>query len=256
MDQDELLKEAAYTNRYYASKRWGDASAHPFALQAADDLVEIATGKSDSLDDKPILTPSGDLSTTIAKPEGKVALVVGHNAKAKGAFIGGALREFEYDFNNQVADFLLQKAWSGLDLRRFNRIYAGSYFNEIREVYSRVNSWRPHLIIELHFNAFNGRTGYSFMAHHFASDTGREAALAMNKAFVSATGFESKGARGLRRGDRGYHSMNLGHAPSVLTEPFFGDYPPHQQRVAALGHERFAEIYMDGIRVALPVALA
>lgn len=244
------IEEAAYTNRYWVSARWGNPDAHPFALETADELVALATGTKQSAAPSPVPPENYD-SVVDRGPEAKVALVVGHNARQKGAYVKGSLNQFEYDFHNIVADYILEKTWPGLTAKRFNRVYAGSYYSEIREVYGRVNAWKPDLAIEMHFNGYNGKTGYSFMLHHHASDTSRKCAEAMNDVFVDATGFDDKGTKALYSGDRGYTSTAKCASPHVLTEPFFGDYPPHASKISAFGHERFADIYLEAIAAAI-----
>ena len=88
------------------------------------------------------------------------------------------------------------------------------------------------------------------MLYHAGSKISQKLAQAFNDAAVGVTGFDDKGTKALKSGDRGYLSVASAEAPAVLTEPFFGDYEPHAKKIGELGHRGVAEFYLDGIRKA------
>ena len=242
--KNELL-ELAYTVNWFISERWGDPSSREAAKEKNVEMLRILTGGvyGGNEETKPIPPiPAGE------GPEMRVALVVGHNARNKGAYVKGSLNEFEYDFNNEVAEEMIRQKWPELTLKRFNRAYTGSYSSEISKVYRSVNSWNPDFILELHFNGYNGITGYSFMLHYAGSKVSKQCAKAINDEAIKATGFADKGAKALNSGDRGYLSVKSASAPAVLTEPFFGDYWAHAEKISELGHTGVAKFYLNGIR--------
>ena len=228
------MNESATTLRWVITHHWGNPDYHPKALDLIDDLVGYP------------LTPGGDERD---KPPSKVALVIGHNSRQRGAFADGELNQFEYDFNHSVVYQLMETGVAGAELRCFTRKYAGSYHREIIEVYREVNEWAPDLVVELHFNAGGG--DYTTML----CGTGRERSLAVaavfQRHFVDALGTGDGGVIAREREDRGGRSLFASEAPMVLTEPFFGDHPEHQATVMALGHEGIARIYHGAIRAAL-----
>tara|TARA_R110000772_G_scaffold78559_1_gene168557 strand:- start:13552 stop:14313 length:762 start_codon:yes stop_codon:yes gene_type:complete len=244
-DQIDELLDLAYTVNWFIAERWNDPKSQELAKTKNVEMLKILTGGAYGADEetKPIIPVAASDGPAL-----KVAVVVGHNSRNKGAYIKGSLNEFEYDFNNEVAEEMIRQKWPELTLKRFNRSYAGSYSSEIAKVYRSVNAWNPDFILELHFNGYNGKVGYSFMLHYAGSETSRKCAKAMNDAAVKVTGFEDKGTRALSSGDRGYLSVKSAGAPAVLTEPFFGDYSPHAEKVSVMGHAGIARLYLDGIK--------
>ena len=242
---DEAL-EAAYTLNWYLSEAWGDPAqlknAQEAQLRVIDALTSGAYGKAAKSQ------PDKVIDSAVNYPDIKVAVVVGHNSTNKGAFMRGAFNEFEYDFNNRVAELMVEEAkGSPLKIKRFNRDYTGSYNREIDRVYSNVNSWEPDFIFELHFNGYNGEVGYSSVLHHYASNKGKACASHINDIFVSETGFDDNGTSALGSSDRGYLSTAKAIAPCILTETWFGDFPEHVEKIGELGHSGVADLYMQSI---------
>ena len=87
----------------------------------------------------------------------KLAVVVGHNSKAQGAYAPYPINQTEYQFNSQVAKEMVKMAENDplLQIKVFYRKSIKSYSAQIDEVYRRVNDWNPELAYELHFNWLN-----------------------------------------------------------------------------------------------------
>lgn len=242
---DDAL-EAAYTLNWYLNEAWGNPEQKENAQKAQLNVLNILTGgaygKSTTPEAIPAPSNIGDL------PKMKIAVVVGHNSRNKGAFMKGAFNQFEFDFNNRVADLMIESAeGSDLQIKKFNRTYVGSYTTEVKRVYENVNAWDPDFIFELHFNGYNGKTGYSFVLHHHASSKGKACAKHINDVFVAETGFTDKETKALTSSDRGYLSTAEASAPCILTETWFGDYADHVEKIGQLDHEGVAALYMDAI---------
>jgi len=198
-----------------------------------------------------IKTDPVSISPALSGPRAKVALVIGHNPKNKGADIKAGINQFEYDFNGEIASIMLAKAWEGLEMQRFYRKYLGSYSREISEVYGRVNAWNPDLILEMHFNSYPGGD-YSFMLYHHRSARSKKLAGIFNETFCENTGFKSNQENAaITPGGRGYQSLAKSKAPCILTEPFFENCPEHQELISEIGHEGVADIYLHSLNETL-----
>jgi hypothetical protein len=254
------------TLRWLITQKWGDAASHSQALQIIDRIVGFPAPGKNSTTSPVVTAPSGagdgagsiDASLApnvtgggVATPGRKVALVIGHNSVAKGAWADAPVSAFEYDFNNAVVSEMLSPglARKGIECRRFLRTTGGGYNTEIDRVYRAVNEYKPDLCVELHFNGGGG--DYATMLHERGNDDGAMAARAMLDMFASRLGIRAWGLMPRSISDRGGRSVVRSNAPCVLTEPFFGDHPQHLKRVNEHGVRGVAGIYLDAIADAL-----
>lgn len=151
----------------------------------------------------------------------KIALVVGHNARAQGA-VRVTDKRTEYDWNGMLA-----QAIHDIDpdaVRIFHRKPEGGYSSEIRRVYAEVDAWGADCSLELHFNAFReSSTGCETLS----SGTAGSMVLAglVQRYTLDAMPMADRGIKVVRRGDRGGLSLWSGRAPAILTEPYFGSNP-------------------------------
>lgn len=177
----------------------------------------------------------------------KIAIVVGHNAVAKGARAKAPLSMQEFDYNNEIADAMVQLVRRPLRAKKFNRIRAPSYSREIDAVYAEVDRYGADISIELHFNAgpptatgtetfSSGSTGSLALAQH------------VQGAMLSDLALRDRGVKILSRSDRGGRSLHAGLAPAILVEPFFGSSTRDCRAADSLGAEGMARMYLDGIR--------
>ena len=246
MDRED--REAAATElRWFLTKRWGDVSSHPRVLELIDIVVGYPREGAQKPDDPwmPPVNPDPPLAPLPIPTGKKVALIVGHNARSKGAYCKAPVKEFEYDFNNRVVDLMIENAPEGLRLMRYNRVYQGSYVREIDAVYRRVNDWDPDLAVELHFNGGGGN--YICMLAARSSHAAQNMASEFADTFEEHLGFPNKGVFARFRSERGGRSLYAARAKMTLTEPFFGDRDGHASKIGKLGHKGVAMIYLEAI---------
>lgn len=151
---------------------------------------------------------------------GKLGVIVGHTKRAKGArfYHGGA----EYDYNLGLAKDIKRHADRArtLDCSIFTRDSGG-----ISGAYSAALQAGCDVIIELHFNAFNGKVkGTETLCTTDQQD--RDFAGLVHKACCEAMrrGDNSRGVKVLSRSSRGGRNVySAGMVPNCLIEPFFGD---------------------------------
>jgi hypothetical protein len=182
----------------------------------------------------------------------RLAVVVGHNASAKGASATSPIGRSEFEFNNVVADrMLLEAAHYNLTTRKFNRTRHSSYADEIRSVYDEVADWKADCVLELHFNALDARATGTEMLFLDGAKGGRS--LAAN--LVSEVGEllrlkvrHGDGLVPLSRGMRGYSSVAALSVPTVLCEPFFGSNPSDCTAAAVAGEDGLARAYLRAVR--------
>lgn len=157
---------------------------------------------------------------------GKVALVVGHTSRAGGAH-SSHFKMNEYKF---YRNFMGPKIMNALlDLRIESKMFFrdnGGY----RQAYKDVIDWDADIVIELHFNAFNGKaSGTEILLANNHDDPGlfeKEFAQDMVDKISGVLGISNRGLkfRPKEKGERGWHLVNQTRSiPSILIEPFFGD---------------------------------
>lgn len=176
-----------------------------------------------------ILGDAAPASAAPANPETpvktRIALVVGHNEKAGGAY-SNYLGIDEYRFNSKVAAKLASLLNSdGMEAAVFFRHARGGYAAEIDTVYREVDKFNPRLALELHFNAGGGDYCCALAARK--SNIGAAVAGRICAEIEACFGIRSIGAVERSAGDRGGRSLYAGKAPTVLLEPFFGDNRNH-----------------------------
>lgn len=182
----------------------------------------------------------------------RVAVVIGHNASAQGAY-SEFLGQSEFPFNRAVFAEMARFAPShGLTLAEFLRLDAGSYSREIDAVYDKADAWNPDVIVELHFNAGGGAG--SEMLFATGSAAGRALATALQEA-VTDLGFADRGAKARSSADRGGRSLFASRHPTVICEPFFGDRESDCALVQRLGPGGLAAAYLAGLSQHLGLGL-
>lgn len=240
-----MKKESPTTLRWLITHKWGDPAAQPDALKLIDDIVGFPAASNTGVSPAPNVTGGG-----VAIPARKVALVIGHNSVAKGAYADAPVSAFEYEYHNQIVSQMLGMATArDLECRRFLRTAGGGYNAEIDRVYREVNTWGPDLCVELHFNGGGG--DYATMLHEQGNKMGALAAKAMLNTFSIRLGVRSWGLMPRTINHRGGRSVVRSTAPCVLTEPFFGDNEDHVKRVHQFSLDGMAVLYLDAIKAAL-----
>lgn len=148
----------------------------------------------------------------------KVALVLGHHQKSKGAY-SPWLDYSEWDFYNDVVDCV-----RCVDVFLHNPSIK-SYTKRIQNTAAQLNKGNYDLVIELHFNSSSNPSanGCETLYYH-KSIKGKEYAKLFSDTVELWTGIKQRnnGLKKLEPGDRGYGSVFYPSAPAILIEPFFG----------------------------------
>ena len=156
----------------------------------------------------------------------KVAIVIGHNARARGAVrVTDGVPEFVW--NRQLADEIVAIARAegrGSDVRIFLREAGLSYTREIDGVYAQVHRWGADAAYEFHFNAATPAATGVEMLYAQSNQRARLSAQEIQNATLRALGLRDRGLKPLTRGARGARSVWAGnqHCTVVLTEWYFG----------------------------------
>ncbi|MGL5962001.1 MAG: N-acetylmuramoyl-L-alanine amidase [Cetobacterium sp.] len=158
----------------------------------------------------------------------KIALVVGHNTKSKGAYSEG-LKLSEYDLFKQVADKVAEHL-KGVDV--YTRKDTGSYSKEMSNLLTEIHKTKYDLVIELHFNAFNKVAEGVEVLYYSKSTKGKEWAEQINKIHNSLLGIKIRGLIPISDNSKnGSYGIMKCKYPYILTESFFGDNPKDTAKV-------------------------
>jgi N-acetylmuramoyl-L-alanine amidase len=234
MNPDE--KEKVSTVRWHVANKWGDSASQKAVLELCGGL--LGYGPGDSKPSSPAVTPKGSLP--------RVAVVVGHNSKATGADAPDPIGD-EFGFNNLVADKMVELASEyGIEAKRFNRSYTGSYSGEIRSAYAAVDNWNPVASIELHFND-SAPEANGTETLHSGSPKSKALAKCVQDAMLSSLGLRDRGLKEMAKTDRGGLSVHAGKAPGILVEPFFCHNSKDFKSAVSLGIDGFARMYLSGL---------
>ncbi len=149
----------------------------------------------------------------------KIAIVVGHNAKARGAVrVTDGVTEFEW--NTDLAEIIQDH--DPANIKIFKRVRGGGYSAEIDRVYAEVDAWGADCSIELHFNGSSNPRSTGCLT--LSSGTSGSMALAgyVQPLMLAAMGNEDDGIQARGRKDRGGRSLWQGRSPAIMAEPYFG----------------------------------
>lgn len=157
----------------------------------------------------------------------KLGVIVGHDRNSSGATMCKPWGTSEYDFNSEVA--LMMKKYSKIVSDPKISIEVAVIYRDIIGIsgaYREAVKQNCDVVIELHFNGFNGSAyGSSVLCTDDKADIDFST-LVYNKLckLYNRTGKGLRGVKTILPSDRGggnVHSFPLG--PNVLIEPFFGD---------------------------------
>jgi len=149
----------------------------------------------------------------------KLALVIGHNTRARGA-VRVADGVTEYDWNTNLAEMI--KAHDPANIRIFKRQAGLGYSREIDRVYAEVDAWGADCSVELHFNASANSSARGCLMLSSGSKGSLALAEAMQRECLRVLENPDRGVVVRNRHDRGGRSLWQGKAPAILTEPYFG----------------------------------
>ncbi|MEN0040331.1 MAG: glucosaminidase domain-containing protein [Pseudomonadota bacterium] len=187
----------------------------------------------------------------VSKMLTRVAVVVGHNSKAQGAYAVSPLSTSEFDYNNDIADLMVQYAPEyNCVAKRFNRIASGSYSKEIKRVYAEADAWKPTVITELHFNALNSTShGTETLVGDF--QIAKMIAASAQEEMIETLGLKDRGVKIRSPSERGGRSLHASQNPTILVEPFFGSNKNDCVTLASIGKSALARCYLRGLRSGL-----
>jgi hypothetical protein len=184
----------------------------------------------------------------------RIAVIVGHSAKASGAVNFRGVPE--YDFNHGIASNVC------LDLVSKYECEAQIFLRKtsILEVGKAVKLFDPHFSIELHFNAAGYPvTGPQTEILCLNSKSGVQLAQKMAAAFDVEYKYglrRDKGAKILSPEDRGFMNLHsTGKADALLIEPVFGDYETKQSVEFFSKPERYVRFMSEFIAKELTLPL-
>lgn len=175
----------------------------------------------------------------------KIGIIVGHTKRSSGAF-SKTLNQSEYVFNSGLAALMADYARS----RGHMSVIETRDIGGIEGAFSRILKTNPSCVIELHFNAANGKASGSEVLFTDASDMPGILELALAQAIVknmSATlGIPNRGVKELATGgERGFHNLaQTTRVASVLIESGFGDNPTDASRMRDR-KQKLAETIVD-----------
>lgn len=153
----------------------------------------------------------------------KIAICIGHNSKSRGVF-SRFLDATEFEYNHRVADLIRNMMCDDVDV--YYRYRKNGYNTEISELANRVNKKDYDLAIELHFNAFNGKSNGCEALYFHKSAKGKEYAESFCKVIEDEYESINRGAKSLNSDNQnGFGFVQRIKAPALILEPFFGDHP-------------------------------
>lgn len=152
----------------------------------------------------------------------KVALIVGHNPRSRGAY-SPFLRKSEYEYYREVVD-IINKIDDTIDI--YTREANENYIAEMKPVVAEINKYNYDYILELHFNsAIDRNTRGCLCLAHKNSFKGKNIAKTFNEKINKIFGIPIKNGGLIEITDssqRGAFGICKTFAPYVLIEPFFG----------------------------------
>lgn len=162
----------------------------------------------------------------------KIGIIVGHTKKAQGAF-SKTLGMSEYTYNSTLAELIRARAEELGDKVKIELRDSGG----ISGAFKRILAWKPDCVIELHFNAANGKASgaETLFSDNYDKPGVRELALAhlTARGMADALGIPCRGVKErASRSERGFNNLSqTTNTACVLIESGFGDNPVDASRM-------------------------
>lgn len=203
-------------------------------------ILDILTNPKKDKDERE--TPDVDY-----KGEATLGIIVGHTRKSGGAVFNHQAFRNEYEYNSRVAE--IAKSYADLNFGSVLKTHV--IFRDgigISGAYRKAESLKCDMVIELHFNAFNGTVeGTETLAtSHIGDQAFAKAIQEMQCKVFNRTG-NSRGVKTISRSGRGgrnVHSFPNGY--NCLVEPFFGDNAK-EAKLAYEKQEEYAEQLIEQV---------
>lgn len=147
----------------------------------------------------------------------KIALVIGHSEKSKGAY-NEEMNVHEYYLNEALA----KKTFDFMKLEKDIDPVLVYRRNGYAKLPEDINKFEADAIICFHHNAASNKTvqGTETLYYH-KSQISKEFAKEVQRKLVDALDFKDRGAKGIDSEDRGGYVLKYTNAPAVLIEPYF-----------------------------------
>ncbi|MDD7411166.1 N-acetylmuramoyl-L-alanine amidase [Fusobacterium gastrosuis] len=149
----------------------------------------------------------------------KIALIIGHNKRSKGAY--SQIVGSEYDYWLNVAYRIKERIPELVDI--YERISNNNYIAEMNEVLTDLNSKEYRYCLELHFNSHtdnkaNGAMTLIYPNNNFSKKLSEAFLNMLNKEFDTKIRgvYESSSSK-----DRGGYGIYKAKHNYILLEPFF-----------------------------------
>lgn len=182
-----------------------------------------------------------DTNAVVIQPL-KFGVIVGHEKKAQGAVFGKS-KISEYQFNKQIAAMIV----AACELRAVKCVVQLRDGVGITGAYKEILKQKPDAIIELHFNAFNGKaTGTQTLCTTNLNDIAFANHIHAEVCACFGRKGLSRGVTGISRDSRGGGNVYAaGDTPNCLIEPFFGDNSS-EENLAMINKEKYALSIVSG----------
>lgn len=203
------------------------------------DVTELIEGEAPEAKPEPA-------NPAMPSPARKISLgiVVGHTKAAQGAVMAAPYKVSEYVYNSEIAKLVQKYAPSGMEVDILYRDKGG-----ISGAYAEARAEKCDCVIELHFNAANGKAfGTETLVSSESVDKqfGQIIQDALEPVFGRVN--NGKGDRGLivdpSRGGASVRAFK--GAANCLTEAFFGDNPS-EAKMAMERKDEYAKAIISGV---------
>ena len=165
--------------------------------------------------------PSQPLPPVIPRKGLKIGLIVGHEMSARGAWNYNKTEQ-EYDYFKEVLSQVASRTESTAMFLRDG--------TSIRGAIDKAASWGADIIIEFHWNAYNGQVqGSEALSFSVSNELAREFLVA----WCNETGLTNRGVKQRTAKQAGYTSVQRIHdrvRQGFLWEAFFGDAKGFQDK--------------------------
>ncbi|AGO48511.1 N-acetylmuramoyl-L-alanine amidase [Cellulophaga phage phi18:2] len=173
----------------------------------------------------------------------RTAILIGHTKNSPGACSPHGL-PCEFDFNKSIAIAAAKKN-CGITVFE-NGSYDKGYYEMTKATAKELNEFKPDLILELHYNAADPSAHGSEALYYFKNKKTKALGYYFTKLLQLHMGYRDRGAKALvNKNDRGYWSVFLPDAPSLILEPFFGSNKSDVQR---MNKDKYIDVILKTIK--------
>lgn len=173
----------------------------------------------------------------------RIALIVGHNEKSKGAFCPHA-QACEFDYWKDIASEI--QLITGVDV--FTRRPHKSYSTEMKEVIEQVHcSGEYDLVIELHFNAVSDPEVHGAEILIYKNSKCLELAKTLLNSICQEFKVKNRGLKRIKSvAERGGFGIIRCKYPYMLVEPFFASNENDSEKFA--NKDKVVKFFVDFIQ--------